>query len=284
MSRKISVPRPLVTLAHDGAVSRGMYAIMLRIGAEIDGARLSEDVSDAVWFSIPAAELRGGNEDNHWLRQWLRRLMKVEVGGVARGNPWGAVLVAEWRIERGGSLVRVLVPPGAVNALRDPETFAQVDADCVGQLSKAAQRLYVAICDRRRQRSREAEFGLVQLRAMLGVGDKRAYARWDHFAARVLGPAVESINAVSPLVVEAIPVRHGRPVAAVRFEWRLKRLDELRDAEAEAERHSRARGKSRDVLPDAPPLSEAVPRSPAEREKRRALLDELLNGSGLRKK
>lgn len=270
MRDKLTVPGPLLAFRTEKALSPGMHAILLRLGHEIDRRGFKADVEDAVWFTLPAVELRGERDDNHWLREWLRRLRAVELEGEYRGTPWGAALIAEWRIEHGGSQVRVLVPPSAINALRAPETFAKVETECLYRLQGAARKLYLALADKKRLGQQHWEFPVSELRGLLGVAESKAYARFNHFRERVLAPAVERVNDFGTVHVTMEPVRAGRMVDAVRFEWRWKTLDEAREAAAEADRPKVARGKPRDMARDAAPLTDPRPGSPEERQ---AVLD-----------
>lgn len=271
MVRSLTIPGPLIEFQAEKALTPGMHAILLRLGDAIDRARLPQNVADAVWFTLPAAELRGRRDDNHRLRQWLRALMGVRIGGVYRGVVWDAVLIAESQICDGGARVRVLVPPSAINVLRAPETFAKVEEHCLFRLSGAARELYLALADKKRLGQPQWTFGLVELRAILGVGDRRAYRRFDDFRRRVLAPAVDRINDLGTVDVTASPIREGRSIAAVRFEWRWKSLDEAREAAEESDRPRIARRKPVDGPRDAPPLV-VLDERPVSREEREAVL------------
>lgn len=270
----LTIPGPLVSFRASQALTPGMQAIILRIGDSVDAARLAADVSNAVWFEAPAADLRGGRDDNHWLRQQLQRLTGVQLSGEHRGQPWGAVLLAEWQFVNGGSTVRLNVTAAAVNAFRAPETFAKIEEHCLNSLTGAARQLYLALADKKRLRRADWTFELSELRELLGVSGRKAYDRWDHFAARVLRPAVDRINDFGTVTVTMAPERSGRSIGAVRFDWRWKSLDEARESAAEVDRPRFARGKPADGPREAPPLIEEAPLPrPASRAERRAVLE-----------
>jgi hypothetical protein len=63
-----------------------------------------------------------------WLRECLKRLTGLKISGEYRGDPWGAVIVAEWHIVQGGTVTRILLPPAAINAIRAPEA-TEVERD-----------------------------------------------------------------------------------------------------------------------------------------------------------
>lgn len=251
----MTIASALVGFRADKALTPGMHGIVLRVAAELDRRRVRWNQNDALWVELPTADLRvGGRSDNHWLRQWLAALTGVRLGGEREGVEWGAVLVAEWHIERGGRSVRVLVPPAAVNVIRAPGNFAKVETECLFRLRGAARELYLALADKKRMRQKFWEFELPELRAILGVGERKAYERWDNLLARVLKPALAAINDLGTVNVSMTTIRAGRVVSGVRFEWEWKSLDELRESAEEVDRHSEARRKPVEVEPVAPPL------------------------------
>ena len=181
------------------------------------------------------------------------------------GNPWGAVVLAEWHITEGGSLVRLLVPPTGVQALRAPQTFARIEEHAAHRLTGHGRRLYALLADKRRQRRPSWEYGLGELRALMGVDDRKAYRRWSDFRARVLDPAVAAVNDYGTVSVRMTPRKLGRSVAAVRLDWSWKDLRGAAETAAENERHPAARRRRQEAA-DAPPL---IPDGPREARLRR---------------
>ena len=78
---------------------------------------------------------------------------------------------------------------------------------------------------------------------------------WAQLAKRVLTPAVEAINDFGTVRVKMTPVKSGRSVAAVRFDWHWKDPHDATETVAENERHSAARRKEQ-ASNGAPPIIE----------------------------
>ncbi|NEK60697.1 replication initiation protein, partial [Geodermatophilus sabuli] len=225
--------------------------------AILDEERVPANVPNAVWLTIPTTRLRGpeARPDNVWLRECLERMTGLKLTGQHRGGEWGAVLVAEWHITEGGSKARILIPPAGVHALRSPGNFVKIETTAAHRLPPHARRLYALLADRKRQREPYAQWGLDNLRGLLGVDDKRSYDVWAQLAKRVLTPAVEAINDYGTVRVKMTPVKSGRSVAAVRFDWQWKDPHEATETVAENERHSAARRKEQ-ASNGAPPIIE----------------------------
>lgn len=270
--RDIAVPSSLIAPRAEKPLSPAMLAALWEIAAVLDEQRVPAAVKDALWLEIPTRRLRGegARSDNIWLKECLERLMGVKLSGEYRGDPWGAVMVAEWEITQGGSLARILVPPAAVRALRTPETFAKIETTAAHRLTGHARRLYAILADKKRLGRPTWTFTLDELRALLDVAGRSAYERWGEFDRRVLKSAVAAINDYGTVEVTMTPVKLGRAVSSVRFDWRWKSVDEARQTDEENDRHSGARRQSPPPEPDAPPLL-AVP--PAEPERRTARND-----------
>ena len=131
----------------------------------------------------------------------------------------------------------------------------KIETTAAHRLPPHARRLYALLADRKRQREPYAQWGLDNLRGLLGVDDKRSYDVWAQLAKRVLTPAVEAINDYGTVRVKMTPVKSGRSVAAVRFDWQWKDPHEASETVAENERHSAARRKEQ-ASNDAPPIIE----------------------------
>lgn len=256
----ITVPSSIIAPSSEASLSPGMVATLWEIANALDVARIPAKVENAVWLDIPTQQLRGpeGRSDNINLRQWLDRLTGLKLEGEYRGDPWGAVMVAEWHIVRDGALARILMPPAAVKALRSADTFAKIEIAAAHQLPGHARRLYALLADKKRLGKPEWTFELVELRGLMGVADKKTYLRWASFRDWVLTPAVNAINDYGTVTVTMTPVKHGRAVRGVRFAWAWKSVDEAAVTVEENSRHSAARRKDAARNPDAPPLVEAA--------------------------
>ena len=261
----ISIPSAVIAPHADRPLTPAMTAVLWEVASLLDERRdVPMQPSDAVWLTCPARRLRRkGREDNTWLREVLDRLTGVRIRGEHRGEPWGAVMVAEWRITEGGARVDVLVPPAAVAALRAPRTFAQVEAQAVHSLGGHGARLYALLADRRRQQRPSWTYELAELRQLLGVADLKSYERYNSLRERVLVPAVATINDLGTVELSMTPIREGRSVRRVRFDWRWKSPQDAADTVAEGQRHSSARRRTSPAKPDAPPLVVEPLRDPA---------------------
>ena len=250
----LTVSSALINATSNTRLTPAMVTVLWVIGDKIDGMKLKDDPANGLWLKIPSAKLRGseGRNDNIWLRTCLERLSEIRIGGEYRGDPWGAVMVSEWHITQGGTVTEILIPPAAVQTLRAPETFAKIEAYAAYKLQGPSRRLYVILADKKRLRQDHWSFPLDELRALLGVADKKSYQRWNNFRQWVLDPAVESINDFGTVKIKMTPEKTGRAVDAVRFDWEWKNIDEVRVTDEENEKHSSGRHKSGDG--DAPPL------------------------------
>lgn len=258
---QISVSSAALTLRATTPLTPAMLSAIWEISAVLDEGRTPADVPNAVWLNIPTARLRGpdARQDNVWLRECLDRMTGLKLSGQHRGDEWGAVLVAEWHITEGGSKARILIPPAGVHALRSPGNFVKIEITAAHRLPPHARRLYALLADRKRQREPYAQWSMDNLRGLLGVADKRAYDRWNNFRARVLDPAIEAVNDFGTVRVKMTPIKSGRSVAAVRFDWKWKDPHEATETVTENERHSMARRKDQIKL-DAPPMIEHTPK------------------------
>lgn len=236
-----------------------MLSVIWELAHCLDLARIDATRDETVELVVPTQQLRGpeGRTDNTNLRQWLDRLTGLKLQGEYRGDPWAAVMVAQYEFKGGGSLVRIIIPPAAVTALRSGDTFAKIEAAAAHQLPGHARRLYALLADKKRLKQPEWTFELDELRALMGVSSTRSYARWGNFKDWVLTPAIEGINDYGTVTVTMEPVKRGRAVQAVKFAWSWKSLDDARVTNEENDRHSVARRKDIPDNPDAPPLVEA---------------------------
>ena len=89
--RTLTLASNAVALRADRPLTPAMTATVWEIASAIDAARIPNDPDNAVWITVPAAQLRGesGRTDNVWLRECLRRLTGVQISGAYRGDPLG---------------------------------------------------------------------------------------------------------------------------------------------------------------------------------------------------
>ena len=284
MTQTLTINTALIAPQADKPLTPAMVTALWVIADQIDRKGIKQAKDDAVWLELPAKALRGegGRDDNVWLRTCLDRLTGLKLTGEYKGNPWGAVVLANWRIEQGGSLVRLMIPPDAINVLRAPETFAKVEAFAAYKLDGHARRLYAALADKKRMRQSHWVYGIDELRSLLGVENRKAYDRFNNFRQRVLDPALAQINDFGTVQVTMTSEKVGRAVAAVRFDWQWKSIDEARETDEENDKPDIAR-RQPDLLRDAPPLTDVVePRKTAE--ERAAFAERAMREAGFRTK
>lgn len=251
------MPSSAVALRSDRPLTPAMVSAVWEIAAALDEQRVPATVSNAVWLEIPTTRLRGegSRADNVWLRECLDRLTGVKLSGEYRGDPWGAVVLAEWHITQGGSLARLLIPPAGVHALRSPSNFTKIEAHAAHRLTGHGRQLYAILSDKKRLGRPYWTFTLEELRTLMGTEAHRSYDRFNNFRARVLDPAIEGINDYGTVTVKMTPEKRGRSVHAVRFDWRWKDIHDATQTVAESDRHSKARRKKQEA-DDAPPMIE----------------------------
>lgn len=260
--REITVPSSAVALRSDKPLTPAMVSAIWELASALDAARIPAEVDNSVWLEVPSRLLRGedGRNDNIWLRECLTRLTGVQLSGEWRGDPWGAVLLAEWKITQGGSMVRALIPPAGVHALRSPQNFAKIEARAAHSLTGHGRQLYVLLADKKRLGRPFWTFTVDELRSLMGVADKRAYAVWGQFRKRVLDPALAAVNDYGTVEVSMTLEKRGRSVHAVTFRWRWKDPHDAAETVAENERHQNARRRQQDT-DDAPPLIAEEPQA-----------------------
>lgn len=291
MDSQLTVFSPLIAPATDKPLTPAMVAVVWSISDALDEMRIKSNVDNAVWVEIPTAKLRGedGRSDNVWLRQCFERLMGIKFSGefTPRNNgdeksstvPWGAVLLAEWQIVEHGSLARLNIPAAAINAIRAPQTFSQIEAYAAYKLDGHARQLYAVLADKKNLARPYWEFSLDELRKLLGVQNKSSYKRWNNFRQWVLDPALAQINDFGTVSVTMTPQKLARSISSIRFDWKWKDPHAAAETIAENDRVQMARNKPK--LPrNAPPLIQDpndVPRSTSA-EERKAFTEKVLAG------
>lgn len=262
--RNLAIPSSALSLRAEKPLTPAMLSVIWEIAGAVDAARIPANASDAVWLKIPAAHLRGekdrgpdksGRNDNFWLRQCLERLIGVKITGEHKGDPWGAVLLAEWHLEDGGSTVRFLIPPAAIHVLRSPANFDKIESRALHGLTGHGRRLYVLLSGKKSLTQRHWTFSLEELRDLMGVADKKSYQNWSEFRRWVILPALEAIDDYGTVRIKMTLRKTGRVVTGVRFDWHWKDPHDATETATENERHSAARRQSQEAA-DAPPMIE----------------------------
>ena len=255
---EISVPSALLNpFERDRPLTPAMVLSLWVIADAIDKLRLPRDHSQAVELNIPTSKLRGteGRSDNVWLKTCLDRMTGIKLHGSYRGDDWGAVMLAEWHLEQGGAMARLLVPPAAIQALKAGDTFAKIETHAAYRLNGYARTLYGALADKKRMGNKYWVYDLEEIRLLLGVQSKQSYKRFNNLRYRVLDPALEQINDFGSVKVSMIPEKVGRSIVAVRFDWQWKTVSEARETDEENDKVALARRKEDDER-DISPLSD----------------------------
>lgn len=255
----LTIPTPLLNpkAANGLGITPSMATALYALAAELDRKRVPPFVDNAIWLSIPTVRLKanGARDDNAHLRRCLNRLLGLKLEGEYRGDQWGAVLIAEWHLEKGATVARILVPPAAVRALRTPETFSKIEANAVYNMEPNARRLYLMLADKKWLRAKQFDFGLDDLRAGMGL-PSTVHQRWDNFRRVVLLPSIQRINQTGAVTVAFKPIKQGKAIVGVRLSWDWKNPDQAQETLEEVERHSSAQFAPPVTTPDAPPLME----------------------------
>lgn len=253
----LTVSSALISPTSDKPLTPAMVTVIWVIGDELDRRRIPSSVENSVWLTIPSQRLRpkDGKDDNQWLRVCLDRLLGLKLAGEYRGDPWGAVLVAEYRIEKGGTLTRLLIPPAAIQAIRAPETFGKIEYDAAWTLKGPARRLYSALADKKRMGNPYWIYHLDELHKLLDVSGQ--YKRWADFRRYVLEPIIKEINDYGTVNIKMTQQKTSRAVTGVRFDWVWKTLDEARETKEKNDHHSTGRNKTKEH-DDTSPLSETI--------------------------
>lgn len=274
---------------NDKPLTPAMVLALWVIADAVDKLKLSDGYDSPVELTIPTAKLRNSEtrSNNVWLRTCLDRLTGLKIGGNYRGNDWGAVILAEWRIEKAGAQARLFLPPSSVHALRSGDTFAKIEMQAAYRLQGHARILYGALADKKRLGQRHWIYDLDELRSILNVSDKKAYQRFNNLRFRVLDPAVDQINDFGTVSVKMTPMKVGRSIEAVRFDWEWKTLCEARETDEENNRLLIARRKGEETR-DAPPLMEKAANDTKQDDvedylERKRQADEIMKAAGFKR-
>ena len=144
----------------------------------------------------------------------------------------------------------MLIPPAAAQALRAAETFVKIETLATYRMSAPGRRLYLALADKKHMARTWWSYSLEELRAVLGITGR--YPRWAVLRRDVLLPALTSVNQHGAAQVSMQPLKTGRKVVGVRFDWRWKTVDE---AQVTAEETAKAVPyAAQPAVPTAPPM------------------------------
>lgn len=247
----------LIPSAQSMRLKPSQVGIIWEIANEIDRLRIPAHANNGAWLEIPTKRLRNpeGRNDNVHLRKMLKELMGLILEGEYKGDPWGAVLLAEYQLTQGGSLARLFIPPAGIAAVRAPTTFAKIEAEVKYRMKGAAKLLYAALADKKRigQGISHYTFDLDELHHICAVVDR--YPRWADFNRYVLVPAIDEVNDYGTVQIKATPQKLARSVVSVRFDWEWKSLDQARETSHANDSHSVTRRKIEEQR-DMPPLSD----------------------------
>ena len=84
------------SLGFQREITPAMVAVLWMIAHELDRLRVPENYGDAKWLEIPSEKLTRPRRKTITVASGcLDRLMGVKLGGEYRGDPWGAVMVAQ---------------------------------------------------------------------------------------------------------------------------------------------------------------------------------------------
>ena len=201
----------------------------------------------AAMFSIPLSELRGLHKGNEQLRANLRKLQTTLV--TARSPRGGEVTVQMLggtdidRADRKAGELQYTFDRMLVPLLRDSEIYARMEVKVLSAFtSKYSLSLYEALAARINLRKAAETVGIETLRQWLGVPDGKL-AVWPDLRRYALEPAVQEVNAYSPIDIEAEPVKRRRKVTAVKLSWSKKKPFSPAEqaASLEVNRHSTGR-------------------------------------------
>jgi hypothetical protein len=278
----------LIPSAKSMRLKPSQVAIIWEIANAADSLRCmqrykaGERFENGVWVEIPAKNLRpeDGRQDNHHTKKMLKELMGLTLEGEHKGEPWGAVLVAEYEFTQGGGLARIHVTRAGVQAICAPQTFAKIETEAKFRMKGSAKLLYAALADKKRQTKKPyAEIDLDEVRRICNVVER--YPKWADFNRYVLKPTVQEINEFGTVSLTIKPLKKVRSVVKIRFDWEWKDLRQAVETDRENQRPKAERGKVQ-VANDAPPLTDEAKDKALEEQRRREAEIQNTNGATLR--
>ena len=185
--------------------------------------RLEDPEAD---FTIPLAELRGLHKGNERIRETLDKLQTTLVSAhLPNGKTRKVQMLGGTDLddeERTTGTLEYDFHRKLVPLLRDSDIYARMEVKVLAAFtSKYALSLYEALAARINLRKTAETFEINTLRQWLGVPEGKLVP-WADLRRYALEPAVREVNAYSPIAVEAVPVKRGRKVAAVKISWSKK--------------------------------------------------------------
>ena len=228
----LRVPSSLISARHSTPLPPAAVSILWKIAEALTSSQYRnslEETPGGTWICIPSKLLKpSGQRNNKWLIRCLRALSHCELAGYRDGQYWEGVLLAEWEPLRGGTEIRILLPPGAYGTMRDRSAYAQIEGAVLQKMPRMrhAQRLYAALADRRRMARKDWVFSLEEIRDLLDLHHQSQYRDWSRMREKVLVPALRAINGLGHIKVGMTPQRAGRYVTAVRLDWEWAETEE----------------------------------------------------------
>lgn len=216
-------------------------------------------------FSIELRELRGTHNALDRIRPSLRRFQQTLVaarlpdGKTRTVQLLGATDMDEE--EREDGILVYDFHPKLIELLRDSELYARMQMKVIAAFSsKYALSLYEVIAARIEMKHKSSEeVDVDTLRMWLGV-EIGKLKTWSDLRRMAIEPALKEVNALSPFMVKATPVRRGRKVTGIKLSWAKK--EPLSPAEKAATkevnrskvgRKARLSGTVERVVPDLSP-------------------------------
>lgn len=242
------IHKPVSTLAivpTSGAitrVARQAYTIMLMLAKE-QGA---ED-SKTQMFSSPVNTIIKGFDGNIGTKVRLKADLKSMVSHVVEWQSptegetteWGALpLLAEVRLklQNGQHWVHWAYPPSLRQEMLDPQIFAKLNRSTISKFRSHAGLALYEICARYQDNpshltsKREWKWWVPVLTGKPMAQNSKIEFRF--FNRDTVKPAVEEINEVSELIVEAKEIRVGKTIQFLQFHVRRKPAEQLQRPEA----------------------------------------------------
>jgi hypothetical protein len=224
-------------------VDRRTYNMLLAFAWD----RIDEDVERA----IPKAVLRGTHESNDRLVDTIRRLRaaQVEVRIYRDGRPYIRSISLLGRVDRPEDdgddetgAIYYKFDADMRDIIRESSIFARLQTEVMFCFSsKYALALWEMIQKRGNLKHKNTdEFTPDELRKMLGV-PRGKLKEFSHFRQKVLIPAVDEVNALSPFMTQIDAIRHGRKVVKLRLIWFAKDEQGLKASYCEIQRHKAGR-------------------------------------------
>lgn len=185
-------------------------------------------IDQPVKHRISKEELRGARKSNERVGDSIERLMRsfVKLTVIWNGEPAierVQLLGGNIEAERDDGLIEYEIPPRLREIIGNSVIFARLRKEIMFALtSKYALALYEMVQKRVNLSYVNHEvFDVDDLRNLLGV-PKGKLATWHGFKSRAIEPAIQEVNDLADVQVEATPIKTGKKVTHVRISWRRK--------------------------------------------------------------